>query len=240
MLLVAIHLFLATNCHLDIPNYAKADRFYTAVAKGPTFSMLRQRPANPKAHVDVFVRPSASWKTAQLRWESVEGPGSRTGPMVFEPGQACPRGDLPFREDGYEEPGFIVVERSANWVHIRLDQGTGWIRLSSKDEVVEYDDIVLNRQAELTAAWDGRVYSRPGGRSRRMEPMVWSQTKGRLAERPVTVTDSRRVQGVLWFQVRVLADSPCNVRDPKVLATGWIRGYSSKRQPTVEHFPRGC
>lgn len=240
MLLLALRLLLGTNCPVNDPDYTKADRFYTAVAKVPGF-FGPARCGDPTAHVDVFAKPSASRRTAEVRWGNIGDPGSHACvALVFQQGRACPRGHLPLREDGYEEPGFVVVEQSADWVRIRLDQGTGWIRLSKKDEVVDYDDLVLNRQAELTEAWDGRVYTEPGGRSRRLEPLVWSAEKNRLAERPVTVTDSRRAGGALWFHVQVLADSPCRVKEPRVLATGWIHGYSAKRQPTVEFFSRGC
>jgi hypothetical protein len=230
-LLLASHLLLGSNCHVEDLDYSKVDRFYVGVAMVPGFFPNRSHcSADDKAHVDVFATPSMSRKTAEIRWGLVGDPGrGYCTPLVFEQGASCPRGRLQYTLYSDEDMGFTVVERDGLWVRIRLDHGTGWIRLSEGDRVDDYEDLVAD-QAEMTKAWDGHLSSRPNGSWRVIAP---------IEHQYVTVIDSRRVHGRLWFKVRLLAESPHEVKDPRVLATGWVRAYSDKRQPTV--FPdRGC
>ena len=93
-----------------------------------------------------------------------------------------------------------------------------------------YEDLIVDALAAMTDAWDGRLYAEPGGRFRRLES----------DRQDVTVTESRRVGGRLWFKVRILSDSPCSVHDPHVDASGWIRAYSAGGEPNVLNFPHGC
>jgi len=232
MLLLIIHILLGTNCRVEEQDYSKVDRFYTAVAKAPEFFTFKQCAGPTNTRVEVFATPASVKKTAEIRWgKAGETDSHYCLPFVYQPQQSCPRGVLPVLEDDYEERVFVVVERSGRWVRIRLDKGTGWILLSNRDELVLYEELVMGRLAELTRDWDGRIHSRPGGRSRRLAG---------VSQPSVTVEDSRRVDGKLWFRVRVLAESPCRAREPRELANGWVRGYSNQRQPTVRHFSRGC
>ena len=232
MLLLVVHILLGSNCQVTQPDHPKkTNQFYSAVAKVPEF-FTGNPCATDTAPMAVFGRPSTSRKTFEIRWKIAGEETSRYCiPLVFEPGQTCPRGVLPTIEDGYEEKAFVVIEQRAPWVRIALDQGTGWIRLSKADEVVDYFDLVAGRQAVMTSAWDGRIRSRPGGRL---------LTLPRVEQQYVTVIDSRRVGGRLWFKVQALADSPCESQEPRVVVTGWVRAYSDTRQPTVYHFSRGC
>lgn len=233
MLLLLIHILLGTNCRVEEQDYANVDRYYTAVAKVPGFFTYNGCSTPAVAPVAVFATPARARKIGEIRWGMAGTPSSLQYclPFIYLPQQSCPRGVVPVLEDGYEERVFVVVERSGRWARIRLDQGTGWILLAKGDELIPYDELVMDRMAALTDAWDGRIYSQPGGRSRKLAG----------GSRPdVTVEDSRRVDGKLWLKVRVLADSPCEAREPRTLARGWVRGYSNTRQPTVRHYSRGC
>lgn len=205
--------------------------YYTAVAKVPKF-FTEQRCGDARAvPVDVFAGRSTSRRIGQVRWVKEGSPREFYCIPRFVPGaETSPRGEVPLMEDGYEEAAFVVVERAGSWARIRLDRGTGWIHLAKDDEVVPYEDLVLNRMAELTPAWDGRIAAQPGGVSR-----SFAHTKSRS----VRVLESRRIGGVLWFRIRV-TDGECSAHEPRELASGWIRAYSSKREPTVRHFSRGC
>ena len=233
MLLLVVHILLGSNCQVTQSDHpTKTNQFYAAVARVPSFFTRTACASDDTAHVEVFARRSTSKRTAEIRWAKAgEATSGYCIPLVFEPGHTCPRGVLPMIEDGYEEKAFVVVERRGHWVRIALDDGTGWIRLSKADEVVDYFDLVADRQAVMTSAWDGRIRSRPGG---------LLLTLPRVEKQYVTVVDSRRVGGRLWFKVKALADSPCESQEPGVLVTGWVRAYSDKRQPTVYHFSRGC
>jgi hypothetical protein len=228
---LATRLLFGTSCTVDEPDYANADRYYTAVAKVPEF--FTPNPCSETSSpVDVFAAPGSSRKIAEIRWWK-SGDAQACYPLVIETGAACPRDLIPLLEDGYEERVFVAVEHTGRWARIRLDAGksTGWIHLSKSDEIIPYDDLVIGRMAELTSAWDGRIHPRPGGPARKLDPK---------SVRGVTALDSRRLDGKLWLQVRLLAENPCEVHEPRILTTGWIRAYSAKKQPTVSHFSRGC
>ena len=233
MLLLVVHVLLGSNCQvIQADHPTKTNQFYAAVAKVPSFFTRTACASDDTARVEVFARPSTSKKTGEIRWAKAgEATSYYCLPLVFKTKQACPRGVVPMIEDGYEEKAFVVIERRGHWARIALDEGTGWIRLSKADEVVDYFDLVANRQAVMTSAWDGRIRSRPGGSL---------LTLPRVEKQYVTVIDSRRVGGRLWFKVQTLSEGPCESQEPRVSVTGWVRAYSDKRQPTVYHFSRGC
>jgi hypothetical protein len=229
--LVFLQVLLGTNCTVEQPDYAHADRFFVGVAKVPAFFVDGRCKDVDGPSISVFADASTSRKIAEVKWGRL---GDRSTnyctPLVFEPAHVCPRGVLPVMEDGYEESVLTVVERKARWVRVRLDRGTGWVHLGERDEFVTYGALVAGRLAELTGAWDGRVYRAPGSGVRRLA----------RSRKSVTVEDWRDVGGQLWFQVRILSESPCTTQTPREIAHGWIRAYSDKRQPTVLHFSRGC
>lgn len=230
MLALLFQLLLGTNCRVEQPDYANLDHYYVAIAKVPSFfGHFCAGPAG--ASIDVFADASTRHKIAEVRWGTVdEGGGADCQVLVFEPRQLCPRGTLPSMQDTNEETAFVVLERNGNWVRVRLDRGSGWVHLTKKDEVVTYGDLVSGRLAAFTEAWDGTIYDSPGGTVRRLT----------ADKQEVTVDDWREEQGRLWLQVRVLAQSPCEARDPEVIAKGWVHAYSNKKQPVVAHYPGGC
>lgn len=193
--------------------------YYTGVAKVPAFFTEQ---------CDGRAKPVAVYATRGGREIGEVRRSSNCVPLFVEEGKT--RGEVPVLEDGYEERAFVVVSRAGRWAEIRLDRGTGWIHLGDGDSIVAYEDLVLNRMAELTEAWDGRVYTKPGGRARRLH----------LQSRDVTVVDSKRIGHELWFEVRLIDGSSCSGHEPIVAATGWVRAYSAKREPVVRHFSRGC
>jgi hypothetical protein len=231
LLLLAVHILIGSNCRVEEPDYTNADRYYVAIAKVPAFFTEPRCGDDRAAPVAVYVTRSTSRKIGEIRWAKGGDPKSwYCIPFLFVPGQACPRGTIPLMEDGYEESAFVVLEGAAGWARIRLDRGSGWIRLAKGDEVMRYEDLVVGRLAELTTEWDGRIYTTPGGRSRLFKQSHY---------RAVTVTGSRRVKGELWFHLRLTSDV-CAANEPRTITTGWVRAYSAKHQPTVRHFSRGC
>ena len=231
MLALLLDILLGTACRVDRPDYTHVRRAYIAVAKVPFF--VQPCATTPGPSIDVFAEASTRHKIAELRWGNVGNAGSSQycEPLVFAPRQLCPRGTLPFMEDGYEERVLIVLRRRGRWVEVRLDRGTGWVHLTKNDEVVTYGDLVINRLAALTEDWDGRIYDTPGGAMHRRQT---------VDRQYVSVDDWREVHGRLWFKVRLLEQNPHETREPKVLAKGWIHAYSDKKDPTVAHFSRGC
>ena len=193
--------------------------FFTGLARIPAFFTAQRCEAQNPPRVEVFASPSRAKKMGDIEWAK-EG-----GCTVQFSGD-----EVPLVEVGEQESAFKVVEQSGHWARIRLGKGTGWIYLSKDDDVVPYEDLIVDALAAMTDAWDGRLYAEPGGRFRRLES----------DRQDVTVTESRRVGGRLWFKVRILSDSPCSVHEPRVDASGWIRAYSADLEPTVLHFPRGC
>jgi hypothetical protein len=233
LLLAVVHVLLGSGCRVVEPDWATVDRYYTAIAKVPKF-FTNQRCGDDRAvPVDVYAGTSASKKIGQIRWAKAGNSPNDfyCVPLFFKLDDACPRGEVPLLEDGYEEAAFVMVARSGHWARIRLDRGSGWIRLAKEDEVVLYGDLVTNRMAELTPAWNARIYSKPGGRSR-----SFAHTKSRS----VTVVGWRRFGGELWFRIVLLSNDQCSGREPHEIASGWVRAYSAKRQPVVMHFSRGC
>ena len=226
LLLLLLQVMAGTDCAVPRPA-PLADRYYAAVVKVPAFFVREPCFATPSPRVDVFAGPVAERKVAELRWVT---DGRYCQPMVFVAPYRCPRGTLPVIEDGYEESALVMLRRRGDCVEVRLDRGSGWIRLGKNDQIRSYGDLVLERLAAFTNDWDGRLYRSPGKGMRRLQ----------AHRQNVTVTDWQEVGGRLWFEVHVLDQSPCDARHPKDVAVGWVRAYSDRNQPTVAHFSRGC
>lgn len=234
MLVLLAQLLLGTNCRVTPSDLASRDRFYVALA--PSAEFFIQQPCGDGAapRVEVFATPDRAKKIGEIRWGRLGYPQQfYCHALLFEARQACPRGEVLVDEIGYEERAFIAVETAGRWVRIRFDRGTGWIQLSKKDAagVAPYEELVTGAMAQMTDAWDGRLYARPGERPRTFgKPLPY-----------VTVVDWRRVNGKLWLEVELLEQSLCSgPQEPRIAARGWVRGYSTKRQPTVSQFSRGC
>jgi hypothetical protein len=221
---------VGTNCTVDDDWWTGLDRYYVGLAKMPSF-FHGPCAADPKAHLEVFATPSRGKKIAELRWS---GHGS-CDVLAYRSNETCPRGLVPLEKVTSEDMAFIVVEHAGRWARIRLEKGTGWIHLAKADEVVEYEDLVYGEASNTTPAWDGRLCTVPGGQARRVDP------SGEFGHgRFVNVLDSRHVRGTLWFRLEIYEGNPHDTHDPKVVAAGWIRGYSADRQPTLTFNPNGC
>lgn len=215
-----------------------ASRHYIGLLSAPSF-FVRGRCNDAYPTVDVFGGPSSAHRIAQLRWQrgSSQADGgnwwcSAVVHAVAEDGTVaeCPRHELPLMEYAYEEPGFILLEQSGAFARIRLDQGDGWIRTEDGGDVYPYEDLV-QALPQMSRAWDGRLYRTPGGTAKKPA----GHTDG-----SVQILDSRRVNGALWFKVRLLDHSPCSGDDPSTAGNGWIPAYNDDGDPLVDYSPRGC
>jgi hypothetical protein len=57
----------------------------------------------------------------------------------------------------------------------------------------------------------------------------------------VKVVGFRTVEGVLWVNVEVLAESDCvSASEPTVKARGWVRAHATNGAPNVWFYSRGC
>src|SRR4051794_39124847 len=138
MLLLAtvVHILVGSGCRVVGADWTVADRYYTAIAKVPKF-FTEQRCGDDRAlPVDVYAAKSTSRRIGQIRWAKGGDPKQfYCVPLLFRTGSACPRGEVPLLEDGYEEAAFVMTAQSGDWLRIRLDRGTGWMRLTKKDDV---------------------------------------------------------------------------------------------------------
>src|SRR5438045_1108444 len=153
-----------------------ATGFFTGLARVPEFFTNEFCATQNPPHVEVFATKSRTKKLGDIRWVKEGDPNSFHCTPMFS------GHELPLMEVD-ERGAFMVVEQSGDWVRIRLGKGTGWIHLSKADEVFSYEDLVTDALASLTDAWDGRIYAKPGGHFRTLEP----------DRHEVTVTESRRV-----------------------------------------------
>ena len=83
------------------------------------------------------------------------------------------------------------------------------------------------------AGWDFQEVPDPTA----LEEFLAEQSKGQTQSMPaVDVVEGRRVNGVLWFRVRVFMGSACD-RVLKgldvVLAEGWLPAHAHDGQPTI-------
>lgn len=195
-------------------------------------------PAKVGQAIAVYDTPSKDGKriaTIRLQEHDPQFP-SCLGMFVVPAGAEKARGALPVSEYGYEERGAIVINERKEWWEIRLDRGTGWIRKrDAGDGVYDYDAIVIGAIAWMVPQWDGRTYAKPGVESTmtRWTRRNWQQHVD------VNVKRSQWIDGRLWFEVEYLSESVCGGH-PKVIGTGWVRGYTRDGLPTIDFPARGC
>src|SRR5216684_4400660 len=215
---------------LDYAHHQRDLRNYIGLLSSPGF--FPYQPCTARIHpVDVFASPSKSHRVAQLRRTTVGGycqavVHTATNSSVAE----CPRSDLPVDEYSYEEKGFIVLEMVPGWVRIRLVKGSGWIRREPGSELHRYEDLGA-AMGFLSNDWNGALFRAPNGKS-------WKPKKA--TDRSIEMIDVKRLNGTLWFKVRLLERTPCSDKDPATVAVGWVRAYDAHGSPIVGYYPRGC
>jgi hypothetical protein len=151
-------------------------------------------------------------------------------------------GELPTEEVGYEIPAAVVYERSGMWFRIRLDQGSGWIRMADTESFTAYADLVIGQERLpfLEEVWDGELYNMPGPSGRPVPlPDAWRSLVGKSIPY-VSVLESQTVGGELWFRIRLSSENAC-VEPGRVLPRleGWLPAYAREKR-VVWFFSRGC
>lgn len=146
--------------------------------------------------------------------------------------------DVLAEEVGYEEVALVIWRMADPWYLVAThDTVRGWIRLPDSATVIPLGELLPNRLAYLTSAWDGTVRDDPGAASATAVPGIARDGRD---ETPADVHESRMVDGRLWLRVTVLASSPCEgVEPPAVAATGWIPAYA-RGKVTAWYYSRGC
>ena len=138
--------------------------------------------------------------------------------------------ELVLREHSYEELSLVVLKQSAGWLQIKLKDGAGWIRRPTPSVFRSLGQLLSNGMSYVTTDWDKQLSRYAGGPA----------TKRIVVSPSVNVLGTRIVNGVLWIQIQVLNASICEVQNPTVLATGWVRAYSQSGAANVWFYPRGC
>jgi hypothetical protein len=145
--------------------------------------------------------------------------------------------DVIAEEIGYEEPAIAVWRVAHPWYLVAAnDSLRGWIRIPDGASVVPLADLLMERLAYLTGAWDGTLSATPG----RGTPVAVVGVTRDDGEASVSVQGARMVGDTLWVHVQVHDQSPCeSTGDPKVIGDGWVRAWTSGK-PTVWYYSRGC
>jgi hypothetical protein len=145
--------------------------------------------------------------------------------------------DVLSEEIAYEEPAVVVWRVAHPWYLVATrDSVGGWIRIPDGATMVPMADLLKDRLAYLTAAWNGSLHAAPGDAvSRSVDGVVRDD-----GETSANVLDTRLVGDTLWVQVQVHDESPCtSTADPKVIGEGWVRAWTGGK-PTVWYYSRGC
>lgn len=143
-------------------------------------------------------------------------------------------------EHGAEQVSAVVDETRYGpdglWYRVRYSvgdrSGEAWLAPADAGRYrMVYE--LLRGLAFLTAAWDGRLYDRPGGSEARA-------FEG-LGERPdAAIADAASVGEELWLLVVLVNGSICGSGDRSVLGAGWVPAFSPEGSLTVWNYSRGC
>ena len=96
-----------------------------------------------------------------------------------------------------------------------------------------YEELIANSLTYLTQEWDGIIWNIPGINSK-------SESLIKFSTRHVRIIATKKVGNKLWLQIEVLNPCWCTFEDPKVINKGWIPAFSTKGQPNVWFYSRGC
>lgn len=139
-------------------------------------------------------------------------------------------------EFGYEEYAAGVYGRSGDWVLLALkeggDEAFGWIAPDHRGTYHALEDQGLSY---LTEHWDGQLHERPSGMA---IPVLERDIP--VHQAPIDVVEVRGSGPNAWLSVKLLRQSRCFVREPEVIAEGWIKLHDQDGNPTAWFRPRGC
>lgn len=189
--------------------------------------------------IHLFSAPRSSAPIGQIRvaqpW-TFDGFGGCEGLKVevylARDGEAA---DLPTLEAGYEAPAAIVLEKLDGWFKIRLADGAAWMRASEENQYFPLEDLLRENLAYVAhpdaADFAGEPADLDG----------YARVGQLQAGSPVDVLETYEEAGMLWLKVAVLSHSPCeSVEDPVIVAQGWMPAHTSRGEPAVWFYSRGC
>ena len=148
-------------------------------------------------------------------------------PVYAEPKAGTPKAvlrsskDIPTEEYDSDARGAFVLKRSSGWALIRLKDGAGWVSPERAGAFHAYEELVTGHRSYLTPDWDGRIWTKPGGKS---DAKVLAMDAA--DNKPVKVLRAKRVRKGLWFELSLLTHV-CESIEPEVVAEGWIPAYSA-------------
>jgi hypothetical protein len=145
--------------------------------------------------------------------------------------------DVLAEEIAYEEPAIVVWRVAHPWYLVAArDSVRGWIRIPDGATMVPLTELLKDRLAYLTGAWDGTLHSTPGAGT---GVAVVGVTRDE-GEASASIEETRLVGETLWVHVQVHDQSPCESDgDPKVIGDGWVKAWTGGK-PTVWYYSRGC
>lgn len=139
------------------------------------------------------------------------------------------------RELSYEQPALLVFGRSREGYRIALADGRhAWLASADSGPFHALAELLPLRLTYLHHEWNGVLWMAPGQKAQPALPPDPGD------ERIVQVSGSREVDGALWLQIELLAESPCEGGDGGIAARGWVPAHRADGEPWVWFYSRGC
>ena len=135
---------------------------------------------------------------------------------------------LPTEEYEEEEPlAAIVMEQRGRWFKIQVPDGSAWLHASTTEEYFPLQQLLVQRPAYLTDAWDRTLANAPGGAGK-------AATDPARRFVPVQFVSSRQFRGALWLKIEVMSHTIYESDDPpRVVATGWVPAHDRTGRAVV-------
>lgn len=142
--------------------------------------------------------------------------------------------ELPTVEIDSEQRAAIVLERRPRWYRIALAEGSGWINIEDTRRFIPLPRLLSGTMTYLRRGTPMPLAARPGAAPAPGGTLLASDTAAK-------VVASRRLDGVLWFQVDTRGADAC-AASPPVSLTGWVPMLDPARGnlPSVWYWARGC
>ena len=141
---------------------------------------------------------------------------------------------LPSKEFEYEKsPAVIVFEKRNDWYRIQMENGSGWVSVTTENTFLPLMELFSSHKPYLTNEWDGRIWQSPN--------IGAKQVTGAKPGIAVRVLKSNLVDGKLWIAVLLPAEDDCGDIDNSIPPTqGWIPAHSKSGNVTLWFNSRGC
>lgn len=172
----------------------------------------------------------------------------RVGELAFRPWRDAPwqceapiavvlrRGEagadrVPLFEAGYDEPALAVTAVLDDWYQLALDGRPAWVRRPPGWRFLAYPDLLADRLAFATDAWEGELCAAPGEGA--------CDAEAAEPGAPLRVLSFAKRDGRAWIEIEFTSE-PCGGDEVPPLRRGWLRAHADDGRPTVWFHPRGC